>query len=328
MANILGKTEATGMKNLSDLQQAIELKKKQMEEERAKFGTLPPPPAPVSSKAMMKVTSMAHMKVTQLNSKLEGFMDALKAFEAKMEMEQAKAEDEQEPPTLALADSNSHSSSSLLEVRTEDIISTNLRVSQKQARREKRRTMIIAELKTGEENLLLTTTKGGSVLGGVMQNSPRNPNSPRSSGSSISTIDSEKSTSKDLETFKDGLTKAEWMRTKVIDELINTEEDYLRDLMLTSKLFYMPIKEKKLLKDKEIEVIFSTMTMLLGVNIELLKVMKQELESGTGNIGYAFCWMVSLLISSLLLPLSFHFYSFIVADSYPSPSPSFFSLTS
>jgi len=97
--------------------------------------------------------------------------------------------------------------------------------------------------------------------------------------------------------YRDGMTKTEWMRSKVIEELINTEvriytfffyaspqqahhsmqEDYINDLILTSKVFYMPIREKKLLKEKEIETIFSTMTILLGVNSELLKVFKQEL---------------------------------------------------
>jgi len=79
-------------------------------------------------------------------------------------------------------------------------------------------------------------------------------------------------------------------------------------------MFYLPLKEKRILKTREIEILFSNMTMLLGVNSgsfflktlfhsltpthnsalsELLKELEKDMETNQGSqIGATFCWMV------------------------------------
>eukprot|EP01102_Stenamoeba_stenopodia_P004227 TRINITY_DN144_c0_g2_i2.p1 TRINITY_DN144_c0_g2~~TRINITY_DN144_c0_g2_i2.p1 ORF type:complete len:843 (+),score=245.61 TRINITY_DN144_c0_g2_i2:618-3146(+) len=280
-ATLLGKeglSEGSGIKRLSDLQAAIELKKKQMEEERAKFVPLGTPTvAMASNRETLRVSTMHGQKMAHLNSKLENFMDKLKAFEEKMELEQSKSGESDDSDVEVEEKPEEKPAEPTVEIKTEDIISTNEQIIQKKKERQmKRNTMLITgELRKGDENLLAL-------------------NALKDTAKSKEPKEVEKDGEKTKE-YRDGMTKIEWMRSKVIEELINTEEDYINDLILISKVFYMPIREKKLLKEKEIEIIFSTMTMLLGVNSELLKVFKQELDAGTGNIGHAFCWMLDFL---------------------------------
>ncbi|GAM23427.1 hypothetical protein SAMD00019534_066020 [Acytostelium subglobosum LB1] len=67
---------------------------------------------------------------------------------------------------------------------------------------------------------------------------------------------------------EDGDTK---MRNKVINELINTEKDYVDDLDLIINVIMMPLRDNKILSDKDINIIFSNIQVLLGVNQAMLE---------------------------------------------------------
>eukprot|EP01103_Thecamoeba_quadrilineata_P019369 TRINITY_DN7811_c0_g1_i1.p1 TRINITY_DN7811_c0_g1~~TRINITY_DN7811_c0_g1_i1.p1 ORF type:complete len:1075 (+),score=239.15 TRINITY_DN7811_c0_g1_i1:45-3269(+) len=83
------------------------------------------------------------------------------------------------------------------------------------------------------------------------------------------------------------------MRVHVFDELVRTEHDYVQDLLLTSKMFYMPLKTQNLLDAKQIVVLFSNLNMLLGVSHELLKDLGKE--NAIDNVGSSFCFMMDFL---------------------------------
>jgi len=84
-------------------------------------------------------------------------------------------------------------------------------------------------------------------------------------------------------------------RAKIVEELLTTEKLYINDLHLTAKEFYVPLKERRIIKDKEIRVIFSNMNVLLGVNVALLKELEKEAENPIPPIGSTFCWMSDFL---------------------------------
>eukprot|EP01103_Thecamoeba_quadrilineata_P009275 TRINITY_DN1900_c0_g1_i2.p1 TRINITY_DN1900_c0_g1~~TRINITY_DN1900_c0_g1_i2.p1 ORF type:complete len:871 (+),score=274.28 TRINITY_DN1900_c0_g1_i2:108-2615(+) len=83
------------------------------------------------------------------------------------------------------------------------------------------------------------------------------------------------------------------MRARVFEELVRTEQDYAADMLLTSKLFYLPLKTNGLLEPKQISTLFSNLTMLLGVSHELLKDL--EKEDSIDNVGSTFCFMMDFL---------------------------------
>ncbi|EGG17431.1 pleckstrin domain-containing protein [Cavenderia fasciculata] len=54
------------------------------------------------------------------------------------------------------------------------------------------------------------------------------------------------------------------MRNKVINEIINTEKDYISDLKVIINVIYTPLKESKILQEKDISTIFSNVQFLLS----------------------------------------------------------------
>ncbi|EFA81156.1 calmodulin-binding protein [Heterostelium album PN500] len=64
------------------------------------------------------------------------------------------------------------------------------------------------------------------------------------------------------------------MRTKIIEEIIETEKDYVRDLQIVLDVFLTPIRDKSMLQLKDINTLFSNLEILLSIN----KTMLEELE--------------------------------------------------
>ena len=74
-------------------------------------------------------------------------------------------------------------------------------------------------------------------------------------------------------------------RSRIIKELVETERKYVRDLRIMLNLFYEPIKEKKLMKDKDSLQIFASIPLMLNVNVALLDSLEQEQTVDTNNNG-------------------------------------------
>ncbi|KAL6055032.1 RhoGEF domain containing protein [Balamuthia mandrillaris] len=84
------------------------------------------------------------------------------------------------------------------------------------------------------------------------------------SGSSISTTAASASTANIPD-------KRERTRKEAINEIVNTERDYVRDMQLVIQVFLAPLKEKQLMEPQKLSTIFSNVELLVGVNEEMLK---------------------------------------------------------
>ncbi|KAG4085729.1 hypothetical protein H8356DRAFT_1738822 [Neocallimastix lanati (nom. inval.)] len=67
-----------------------------------------------------------------------------------------------------------------------------------------------------------------------------------------------------------GLTKKSIKRQEVIFEMIDTERDYVNDLSIIINLYMQPMIKNNLLPKKEINILFSNVELIYGVNQELL----------------------------------------------------------
>ncbi|KAL6074020.1 RhoGEF domain containing protein [Balamuthia mandrillaris] len=65
--------------------------------------------------------------------------------------------------------------------------------------------------------------------------------------------------------------KRERTRKEAINEIVNTERDYVRDMQLVIQVFLAPLKEKQLMEPQKLSTIFSNVELLVGVNEEMLK---------------------------------------------------------
>lgn len=74
------------------------------------------------------------------------------------------------------------------------------------------------------------------------------------------------------------------LRSKAIDEIISSEENYLKTLSLTEKHFLKPLQENGLITTKLHKVLFGKFENIRGVNEELLKLLRENRE----NVGKAF----------------------------------------
>jgi len=72
-------------------------------------------------------------------------------------------------------------------------------------------------------------------------------------------------------------------RENVVNEVLNTERDYVRDLHVLVDVYLLPLRENGLLSPQQMHVVFSSVESMLPVNEELLRC----LESGDG-VGKAF----------------------------------------
>ncbi|KAF2070062.1 hypothetical protein CYY_008619 [Polysphondylium violaceum] len=73
------------------------------------------------------------------------------------------------------------------------------------------------------------------------------------------------------------------MRNKVINEIINTEKDYISDLQVIINTILVPLKESKIVTDKDISTIFSNIQLLLNVNKELLNGLEKAANETQGE---------------------------------------------
>ncbi|TPX30848.1 hypothetical protein SeMB42_g07856 [Synchytrium endobioticum] len=72
------------------------------------------------------------------------------------------------------------------------------------------------------------------------------------------------------------LTKAEKQRQEVIYEAIQTERDYVNDLEIITEIYMKTLRKNKLLRPKDLSVIFSNIETILPMNQELLKLLEER----------------------------------------------------
>ncbi|KAJ3334259.1 Myosin 10A, isoform D [Blyttiomyces sp. JEL0837] len=89
------------------------------------------------------------------------------------------------------------------------------------------------------------------------------------------------------------LSKHERQRQEVIFEIVTTERDYVEDLEIVSEVYIKQLKKNKLLRPKDVSVIFSNIEALFNVNNVLAKRLEErraEAENGVvEQIGDIFC---------------------------------------
>ncbi|KAM9951765.1 hypothetical protein ACTFIT_002448 [Dictyostelium discoideum] len=87
------------------------------------------------------------------------------------------------------------------------------------------------------------------------------------------------------------------MRNMVINEIINTEKDYIADLNIIVNFILTPLKESKIIPDKDISIIFSNIQLLLNVNKELLSDLLQKApdEKPNHTVGTCFIYFFKYL---------------------------------
>ena len=85
------------------------------------------------------------------------------------------------------------------------------------------------------------------------------------------------------------------IRYKLIQEIYETEFDYVKILKIIVYLFISPITQKKLIKSKDIEIIFGYIENLLGVHQALLNAMEEQLNKPVILMGNVFITMAHFL---------------------------------
>ncbi|KAN0026491.1 hypothetical protein ACTFIV_007478 [Dictyostelium citrinum] len=87
------------------------------------------------------------------------------------------------------------------------------------------------------------------------------------------------------------------MRNMVINEIINTEKDYIADLNIIVNFILTPLKDSKIIPDKDISIIFSNIQLLLNVNKELLSDLLQKApdEKPNHTVGTCFIYFFKYL---------------------------------
>lgn len=79
------------------------------------------------------------------------------------------------------------------------------------------------------------------------------------------------------------LPERERMRNKVVNELIKTERDYIKDLEIIIKLFIEPLEEEGILTKEELKDIFSNIRLLININRELLDDIWKQAKDTNGE---------------------------------------------
>ncbi|XJO78856.1 hypothetical protein BDV3_003234 [Batrachochytrium dendrobatidis] len=113
-----------------------------------------------------------------------------------------------------------------------------------------------------------------------------------------------------------GLSKKEIKRQEVIYEIITTESDYIDDLDIICEAYIKQLKKNKLIRSKDMAIIFSNIEQLLPVNMELLKslVKRQETNKVIEYVGDAFI-RVSDYLKMYTMYCSNHPYALIKLQS-------------
>lgn len=67
----------------------------------------------------------------------------------------------------------------------------------------------------------------------------------------------------------------------IINEIITTERDYVRDMEMVINVFYLPLKNETILEEKELRTLFSNLETIVNVNKQLLAEL-EKIESNSG----------------------------------------------
>lgn len=78
------------------------------------------------------------------------------------------------------------------------------------------------------------------------------------------------------ELAKLSLSKQEIKRQEVIFEIITTEADYIQDLEIILDLYIRPLEKNKLIRPKDMSIVFSNLEQVLPVNQELLRSLEMK----------------------------------------------------
>ncbi|KAM9989947.1 hypothetical protein ACTFIY_005993 [Dictyostelium cf. discoideum] len=130
-----------------------------------------------------------------------------------------------------------------------------------------------------------TSTSSSSVSSSVSSSSIPTPiieSTPSNSNEDlITTLSSPISTGHTGESIEE---KNKRFRIKIINELIETERDYVRDLNIVVEVFLNPIREKQLLSAKDINSLFSNIEILFSINMNVLKALEKDKDPLCENI--------------------------------------------
>eukprot|EP01088_Endostelium_zonatum_P016435 TRINITY_DN4439_c0_g1_i1.p1 TRINITY_DN4439_c0_g1~~TRINITY_DN4439_c0_g1_i1.p1 ORF type:complete len:888 (-),score=204.22 TRINITY_DN4439_c0_g1_i1:105-2768(-) len=133
-------------------------------------------------------------------------------------------------------------------------------------------------------SVLGTPPEPGST--GTIGKSNSNNASPASTRAKVGTIfNQEKGSSPVAEEEEDPVTqvarKKKQKRMNVIEELYDTEKEYVEDLKRLVKIFLTPLRASGVIPEADINSIFCNVELILGINSELLKNLTQRLKTET-----------------------------------------------
>eukprot|EP00013_Stygamoeba_regulata_P002586 CAMPEP_0177636664 /NCGR_PEP_ID=MMETSP0447-20121125/4557_1 /TAXON_ID=0 /ORGANISM="Stygamoeba regulata, Strain BSH-02190019" /LENGTH=787 /DNA_ID=CAMNT_0019138537 /DNA_START=40 /DNA_END=2403 /DNA_ORIENTATION=- len=77
-------------------------------------------------------------------------------------------------------------------------------------------------------------------------------------------------------------------RENIINEIIDTEKHYVRDMEIMRDVYLIPLREKNLLTKDELNSIFGNVELIITVNRQLLEALVIEVEKQHSDIGAAF----------------------------------------
>ncbi|KAJ3216189.1 Myosin 10A, isoform D [Dinochytrium kinnereticum] len=81
-----------------------------------------------------------------------------------------------------------------------------------------------------------------------------------------------------------GISKQERKRQEIIYEILCTEKDYVNDLETVIEVYMKQFRKNKLLRPKDMSVIFSNIDSILPINMELLKLLEDRQAESENNV--------------------------------------------
>ncbi|KAM9963611.1 hypothetical protein ACTFIW_006847 [Dictyostelium discoideum] len=129
---------------------------------------------------------------------------------------------------------------------------------------------------TSSSSVSSSVSSSSSIPTPIIESTPSNSNEDL-----ITTLSSPISTGHTGESIEE---KNKRFRIKIINELIETERDYVRDLNIVVEVFLNPIREKQLLSAKDINSLFSNIEILYSINMNVLKALEKDKDPLCENI--------------------------------------------
>jgi hypothetical protein len=92
------------------------------------------------------------------------------------------------------------------------------------------------------------------------------------------------------------------MRHKIINEFITTETDYVASMELVVEVFINPLREKKLISELNLNLLFSNLETIIQVNKQIVRDLERRMRQSQKIqiVGDIFCKMVCTSSSTLL----------------------------